>query len=97
MTSQTLEKNLKTYEAYIDYWDKDAGDTFLMVGLRDWIKERESELSAMQRQALDIADQKVSMLAAQSYSEETEDVADLRLIDGIIKGNAGQIRRADLL
>jgi hypothetical protein len=90
MTLQNLEKNLKTYEVYIDYWDPQANDTFLLVGLRGWLRDHADELSAAQAIRLHATDAQVLQLAAQDHGVETEDTADLRRIAEIIRGDTGQ-------
>ncbi|WP_031429715.1 hypothetical protein [Methylomicrobium agile] len=83
MASQVL-KNLKIYEVYIQYWDPDANDTFLLVGLRGWLHDHADELNVAQAKRLRATDEQVLQLVAQNH-EETEDTVDLRLIAEIIK------------
>ncbi len=90
MTSETLAKNLNTYKVYIEYWEPEANDTFLLVGLRGWLQRHESELTLAEQLTLVETDQKVLQMAGQQYAPETGDVEDLRLIADIIKGASGQ-------
>lgn len=82
---QLLAITLDKYTTFVDYWDADAGDTFLMFGYRKWVEERRDGLSESQLELLEKYDAKVLDFAAQQYVEETDDVQEIRLIADLIK------------
>lgn len=94
-SNQELEDSLKSYSIAIDYWESLAGDTFLYIGQREFLGRHWTDLSADQKKALAVADEKALALVAQQYDEITEDIEDLRLIATIInakplpKGGSG--------
>jgi hypothetical protein len=82
---EKLANNLKVYEVSVAYWDEEANDTFLLVGLRPWLQRQKPKMDAGQIERLAVTDEKVVGLAGKYYSDETEDVKDLRLIARLIK------------
>lgn len=61
---QDLASSLKSYSIAIDYWEPLAGDTFLYVGQREFLGANWTDLSADQKKALAVADEKALALAA---------------------------------
>jgi len=70
--------------AGVEFWDDQAGDTFLLIGHRQFLGDHFVALSSAQKQLVQDADQKVLNLINTAV-EETEDVDDLRRIARIFK------------
>jgi len=88
--AQELESSLKSYSIYLEYWDIQSGDTFLMRGEREFLQEHLSDLSEAQQQRMNELDQKVLALLAVDYQlseeDDDDDLTTLQMIGDRIQG-----------
>lgn len=76
--AQTIEKNLNEYSIYLEYWDENQGDSFLMFGARDILQKHIQNLTDEQLEKLDELDDKAIELLDDYHGKETIDVMNLR-------------------
>ena len=76
-TSESATR-LREYLAWIDNWDPECGDAFVMLNAREWLGAHRDDLSSDDRKALAKADVRLLAIAGQAVGN-TPSVEFLRL------------------
>ncbi len=88
--TQQLESSLKAYSVYVESWDVQCGDTFLLFGERDFLQRHLNSLSEKQVQEMHKTDRQVLELLDVDYvipdNESDDDINTLRFVGDIIQG-----------
>lgn len=88
---QELQDALESYSVNVEYWDPGAGDTFILLGQREFLQKNIGTLSEDQRTRMEAVDRRVLELSAARYpipDEQGDDVRTLRFVADLIMGNA---------
>lgn len=81
----TVEDSLKAYSIYVEYWTPDAGDTFILLGHREFLQEHLADLTKEQQALLQATDQRVLALVAVDYAiEDDSDIVTLGWVVEVI-------------
>lgn len=92
VSAKEIEKYLSEYSLGIDYWDNQAGDTFLILGARELLQNNLSSFNKEQCDILKAIDLKAQNTLLNYNGDETFDVQMLRDIVAVI--NHGSLEQA---
>ena len=73
-----IAQRLLSYSVYVEQWDEEAGDTHLLLGFREMLRDHASELSAKQLDEMRLVDDRVLALVAANSTAQSWDIAMLR-------------------
>lgn len=75
---KTIAQRLLSYSVYVEQWDEEAGDTHLLLGFREMLRDHASELSAAQLNEMHLVDERVLALVTANSTAQGWDIAMLR-------------------
>jgi exopolysaccharide biosynthesis predicted pyruvyltransferase EpsI len=82
-----IAQSLNAYSIYVNYWHPNSGDTFILLGERDFLQKNIGKLSVEQTKQLSKIDTKVLALASIPYDvEDDNDFRTLQLCVDVING-----------
>ena len=82
---KTIAQRLLSYSVYVEQWDEEAGDTHLLLGFREMLRDHASELSAKQLDEMRLVDDRVLALVAANSTTQGWDIVMLRKTAELIK------------
>jgi hypothetical protein len=80
-------KNLRDYLAWIEFWDPECGDGFVLLNAREWLEAHRDALSAEALATVAQADAQVLTLARDAVGD-SPDIGFLRLTAQVIDTSA---------
>lgn len=84
-SAKPIADYLRSYSAYVEFWDSEAGDTHELLGGREILRDRAGELTAADLAVLRRMDERVLSLVDESQSTQGWDVAMLRKTADLIR------------
>lgn len=77
-STQQLERDLHAYSVMVDYWSPSEGDSHLLIGYRERLRDASNDLTSIQRTQLDATDDRVLALSKEFAHETGWDAKMLR-------------------
>jgi hypothetical protein len=88
-----LSDSLKSYLIDVKYLEPGVGDAHITLGNREFLQKHHADLTAAQREQLNVADATVLKIANHHYADEHDD--DLRIIHFMALMIQGHVKPGD--